>query len=425
MNFTSIYLKFANNHQSSLFEVDLVKVKDGNIIEKRTVYHKPTPGYFDYSNKFIFDITNEKEINDIISKRSKLLDLDPSSEIIIGNYPNEFDLLHSNILKNKNLNTHVFHLRDLAKRLFPELSNYQIDTLFNTLFGKNDKALNHAEKTAFIAIELLKQQGVHDFASLTKRLTQESILLDFDRSSAYNILKNKRISFMENMETITRKNAQRIAALAGGIVKPGNLSTKTNFLVIGQKKYNEYLKSLPSKIQKIKKTNSDLEVISEKTFLEIVIFKPLPNEVTIEKIKKDSNELLKRNKYNEFSGKRVFFSEDLSINKLHAFQLVGNCSGFGHDYDKDSIPFTDFFVISSHVIELLKKGEKTKSILDYEKLTSKSTEKAGSTNIEEELELSKKIYLIDEDTFLEYMNRREQFQKGQIKMNLHESDIQN
>jgi len=422
MNFTSIFLKFANTHQTSLFEIEIVNVKDEDIIERKTIRHKPNPDYFDFRNKYIYNITDEEDFLKNVSQHSDVININNSNEIIIGNYPNNFNLFNSSVLNLRNPVTATFSLREIAKKLFPDLLNYEINTLYEFLFKNENNSINHAEKTALIGIEILKRHGSFSFKSLIKQ-PSSTLLLNFDQNTSDNIFKNKQVSFLENMETLSRKNAQRIATLAGGIVKPGNLSTKTNFLVLGQKKYSDYIKNLPPKIKNLKEKNKSLEIISEKTFLEITIFKPLPNEVTVEQIRKDSKEFLKRNKYNELSGKKVYFSEHLSIKKLHAFQLVGNCSGFGHDYDQDSIPFTDFFIISSNVIELLKSGKKTKSILAYEKQVSKATEKAGTQKKSDSLELSKRIFLIDEESFLEYMKRRELFQQKKFKMNLYEWEI--
>ncbi len=123
------------------------------------------------------------------------------------------------------------------------------------------------------------------------------------------------------------------------------------------------------------------------------------------------------------SGKKVFFLTDLSIDRFQAFQLVGYCSGFGHDYDYDVVSETDYFVISSKTIELLKQGIKTKSILDFEQLKSKAQEKVDKQKDDKIFEFAKKTYLLNEKTFLEYMNRRTKFQKGEIKMNIYEWEI--
>lgn len=157
-----------------------------------------------------------------------------------------------------------------------------------------------------------------------------------------------------------------------------------------------------------------MEIISEIDFFRMVHLESASFEIEIKEIEMHSEAFLKRNKYNDFSNKKVFFSTDLSIERTTAFQYVGNCSGYGHDYDIDEIPFSDFFVISDKLIEDLRNGIKNKSIIDFEKLRSEAQNQgaAGSTR------------LISESTFLEYMGRRIKFQNGEIIMAIQEWEVE-
>ena len=424
MNFTAVHFKFANTHKTSLFEIEITIVKNGNIVQNNSIQIKPQPNYFNFRNKFIYNINS---VND-----SKVIKEDfnyfkgniefPSEDIVFDNIL-DYDLylsLISDLSKNTN-SFKIYSLSTLSKESFPNLLNSQKDILSAKLFNTNLSFKNDSEKIALISIELLKYHKSNSFSTLQNKLNNKNI---FSVNTKHqNSFLNKRISFLENLEILTRKNAQRLVRKVGGIIKPENLSNKTDFLIVGQSKYKDYIENTPQNIKSIKSNNIEFELISEKTFLEFVMFEKSPYEVTIEQIEKDSSLFLKRNRYNEFSGKRIFFSEHLSINRLHAFQLVGNCSGFGHDYDIESIPDTDFFIISSQVIKLLKNGEKTNSILEYEKQMNKTTEKANTSNISDNIEFSKRTFFIDEKSFLEYMNRRQLFQKGKIKMNIYEWEI--
>lgn len=137
-------------------------------------------------------------------------------------------------------------------------------------------------------------------------------------------------------------------------------------------------------------------------------------EIKTKQIENDSAELLRRNKYNDFSNKNIYFSTDLSINRFTAFQHVGYCGGYGHDYDTEEIPNTDYFIIAAKIIEELKNGMKCKSILDFENIRSEVQNKGNL----------KKVRLISESVFLEYIERREKFIRGEIKMAIHEWEIE-
>ena len=131
----------------------------------------------------------------------------------------------------------------------------------------------------------------------------------------------------------------------------------------------------------------------------------------MKQIEKDSNTFLKRNKYNDLSNKNVFFTSNLSIERTQAFQMVGNCSGYGHDYDLSYE--TSYIVISNYTIEELKRGIKTESILKIEEMRNKAQNRGEVHGIK----------LIDETTFYEYMKRREQFQRNEIVMIINEWEI--
>ncbi len=422
MKFTAIYLKFANTHKTSLFSIELAFV-DSNVIKKQTIEFEPKPNYFEHRNNFVYNLDNEDNTkSQYLKNENAELNMLDNEVITKSNFDKAIII---SVLSDFGINTdkiNFYSIRQFSKKTNKHLINHQLNTLYSTFVKtENSKNLNNAERLALTSIELLNKNKADNFAELFKKFNFDNTFL-FENNQNHPF-KNKRISFFGEMTTLTRKNAQRIVEKIGGITKPENLSTKTNFLIIGQNDYDEYLKNIPNKTKKIIDNNNDFEILSEKDFLEFIIFESSPHEVTLKQIEKDNLEFLSRNKYNDLSGKKVFFSSDLSIDRLQAFQLVGNCSGFGHDYDYDVVSETDYFVISSKTIELLKQGIKTKSILDFEQLKSKAQEKVDKQENDEIFEFAKKTFLLDEKTFLEYMDRRKKFQDGKIKMNIYEWEV--
>ena len=94
-------------------------------------------------------------------------------------------------------------------------------------------------------------------------------------------------------------------------------------------------------------------------------------------------------------------------------QYVGNCSGYGHDYDTSEIANSDYFIISESIIKTLREGTKHQCILNFEQIRN-SAQNRGDV---------KSIKLLSESTFLEYIDRRSRFQKGEINMHIHEWEI--
>ena len=134
-------------------------------------------------------------------------------------------------------------------------------------------------------------------------------------------------------------------------------------------------------------------------------------EITLEQIEEDSKILLIRKKYNELSRKDVFFTTELEKGRFEAFQLVGDCGGYGHDYDLSYE--TSYVIISNETIKKLKDGEKSESILKIEEMRNKAQNRGEVQGLK----------LIDETTFYEYMNMREQFQRKEIVMHINEFDV--
>jgi len=108
----------------------------------------------------------------------------------------------------------------------------------------------------------------------------------------------------------------------------------------------------------------------------------------------------------------IYFSTDLKINRFKAFQHVGDCSGYGHDYDKEEISNSDFFVISDILIKGLEEGIKDKTIIDFEQIRN-NAQNQGNV---------KSIKLISEEAFVEYIERRKKFQTSVIKIKVTSTD---
>lgn len=450
MDFIAIDFETANFKRQSVCSIGLAVVKNMEIVMTLNKLIKPTPNYYENINVSIHGITSEMT-NDSPTFAELWKELQPyldNNHVIAHNASFDFSALRYVLdtyeIDYPSLNYYCSML--ISKKVFPGLINYQLPTICKHL---NIEGLSHhiAESDALacanIMIEILKQKNVSTLEELQSRLkftkgkiypnnyspfycyvkktTSQQILEitpDTTKFDAEHPFYQKRVVFTGNLSKLSRNDAKQIVANIGGIIKPNTLSSKTNYLVVGSYDYNQYGKGFKSsklkKAEKMIKEGKDLEIISEIDFFKMIHSESTSFEITITQIEDDSKEFLKRNKYNDFSHKKVYFSPELSIERIAAFQHVGNCSGYGHDYDTEEISNSDFFVISDKIIEELKNGIKNKSIIDFEKLRNEAQNRGSVGSIK----------LLSESTFLEYIECRIKFQKGEIQMAIYEWEVE-
>ena len=449
MNFVALDFETANYKHTSICQIGIVVFENGEIIEKISLLVKPIPNHFEKLNISIHGIVPEmvKDKPTFDEYWNQILQYFENREVVAHNASFDFSALR-HTLEYFNIpfpKTTYYCSMLLSKRALTGLINYQLQTVckhYNIQFNHHD-ALDDAVAAGKIIINLCKEQQVSSLEQLATKLNfrtgklNENDYIPFStkavRKSGWNTslyddispqttefdnehpFFEKYIVFTGALSNLNRADAMQMVVNVGGFIKPNNLTQKTNYLVVGNYDFGHYGEGFKSsKLQKAEQyiqKGLDIEIISENDFFKMVHSEQTKFEITLNQIVKDSELLLKRNKYNEFSKKDVFFTSNLSIEKTQAFQMVGNFSGYGHDYDLSTE--TSFIIISNFTIEKLKHGTKTESILEIEQLRNKAQNRGEV----------KGIKLIDETTFYEYMKRREQFQRNDIIMNVNEFDV--
>lgn len=451
MKFVAIDFETANYKRQSVCSIGIAVVEDFKIVDTYSKLIKPTPNYYERKNISIHNIRpemtdNEKTFGEIWSEIKPYIE---KNQIVAHNASFDFSALRSVLdsygLEYPELDYHCTML--LSKKLYPGLLNYQLSTVCKELgieLKNHHDAKNDAVACAELMIRICKDNNFESFDDLSKRLNSSSGKFFLFAYKPFNInaqrkhtpkdlfdivpessefdedhpFFNKRVIFTGAL-SISRNEGKQMVVNAGGIVNPDTWNNKTNFLVVGNFDYNQFGEGFES--SKIKKARQliaqgcELEVISEDDFFKMLHPEESEFEITIVQINKDSKDLLDRDKYNDFSGKNIFFSTDLSIDRNKAFQLVGDCSGIGNDSDSDvgEILNTDYFVIANKLIEDLNNEIKRESILEFESYRSKAQNKGNF----------KSVKLISEDAFLKFRDRRFEHQEGKIRMNIHEWEI--
>jgi DNA polymerase-3 subunit epsilon len=451
MKFIALDFETANFKRHSVCSIGLVVIENFKVTNTYNQLIKPNPFYFENINKSIHGITPEMTENapSFAETWEEIRPLINNQQVVAHNASFDISALRA-ALEASHINfpeLEYFCSMLLSKRVFPGLLNYQLptvckqldisdlnhhDALSDALASANimTKIFQHENATSFEELErLLKftpgkvyQNAYNPFSCYVSVVKPNRQLFEIDTSTTKidkdHPFYDKQIVFTGAITNLSRNEAKKIAESIGAKTKPETLSSKTNYLVVGTYDFSQFGEGFKSgklkKAEKLIEEGHDLEIISELDFLRMIHSESTSFEIKIEQIESDSESFLKRNKYNDFSGKTVYFSTDLSIERTEAFQHVGNCSGYGHDYDTEVIPLSDYFVISNKIINDLKKGIKNKSLLDFEQIRNSGQNRGGVNSIK----------LISESTFLEYIERRIRFQKGEFKMRIHELEIE-
>lgn len=451
MNFTAIDFETANFKRESVCSIGLAMVEDFKIVKTFKKLIKPTPNYFERINMSIHHITPEMVENELTFLESweEFQSYFENQQLVAHNASFDFSALRY-VLNSYQIpypTLDYYCSMNISKFIYPELINYQLPTVCKHL---KINGLSHHDATsdavacANIMIQICKDYQVSSLDEIEKvigfsrgrifpnsynpfcgcnRKSEKSKQLfnfisektEFDMEHPFY---NKRIAFTGELSNLSRNDAKQIVVNIGGIVNPDSLSSKTNYLVVGSYDYNNYGEGFKStklkSAEKIISQGNDLEIISEIDFFQMIHLESTAFEIKISRIEDDSKEFLRRNKFNDFSEKRIYFSSDLSIDKLTAFKHVGNCGGYGHDYDESDVSNSDFFIISTKHIEDLENGLKSKSIIDFEKIKNEAQNRGNV----------KSIKLISESVFLAYIERRMRCVKGEIEMNIYEWEIE-
>jgi len=447
MKFVALDFETANFKRQSVCSIGLTIIEDFQVIKTFSKLIKPTPFYFENINKSIHGITpemteNEPTFAEVWEELKPMLN---NQQIVAHNASFDLSALRAALQTSKLSfpDLDYFCSMLLSKKVYPGLLNYQLPTVCKQL---NISDLNHHDAvsdstaSAKIMMNIFNYVNANNFEELERllkfspgrvfpnsyypfscqvttvkpnRQLFETDLSGFKMDEDHPLY-GKQIVFTGKISNLSRDDAKKIAENIGAKTKPESLSSKTNYLVVGTYDFNQFGEGFKS--AKLKKAETliqdghDLEIISELDFLRMIHPETTSFEIKIEQIESDSQTFLNRNKYNDFSNKNVYFSSELSIERTTAFQNVGNCSGYGHDYDTEIIPLSDYFVISDKIILELKEGKKNKSILDFEQIRNDAQNRGNVSSIK----------LLSESTFLEYIKRRIQFQNGKFKMRVHE-----
>lgn len=422
MKFIAIDFETANSSRTSACSLGITFVENKKIIETKHFYIKPTPNYYNFINVGIHGIT-KKDTEDKKNFKELWEEIKPyfeNNNVIAHNASFDLSVLRTTLqhyeIEFPKLEYYCTML--FSKNTLNGLLNYQLSTISNHFNIKltHHNAESDANACAEIFIKLLENENIDSFENLClkhnfikgelledfqykpfkvkntqynfNKIDLESIVSDTEKIDEEHPFFEKRVVFTGELDTMTRLDAMQRVVNVGGLIKPSSFSAKTNYLIVGNQDYARFGEGHKStkmlKAEELIEKGYDIEILNETQFITLVQNENSNFEITIDLIKKNSTELLERKIINEFAGKDVYFSDNFEIQINSAFQLIGNLSGYGHNYDFSTE--TNYFIISNNEIKDLEKNIKSTKINEIEqhmylRVNAKDNEKNNSNLI--------------------------------------------
>lgn len=299
---------------NEIIEISAIRIRNNKIVDEYTSLIKPRSySYIQNDGKTDDYITIEDEkvqyideyisqltgiTNKMLDKSPDILDVLPTfknfikDDVLIGHNVNfDINFLYDNFIKyikEPLLNNFIDTLR-ISRKLLPELKHHRLDDLiiyFSKEARNEHRALNDCKITNEIYIDLsnlalIKYENVDNFKNQFKKhykfnkktLKAKDIIpqnIEFDKDSP---LYNKVCVFTGTLEKMNRRDAMQIVVNLGGICAD-TVTTKTNYLILGNNDYCKNIKDGSSnkqkKAKKLKLEGQDIEIISENVFYDMI-----------------------------------------------------------------------------------------------------------------------------------------------------------
>lgn len=300
---------------NKIIEISAIKVFENNIVDSFSTLINPQLEI----DEFISSLTGIT--NDMVKEA-------PTIEIIL---PTFREFIGNSILIGHNVNFDINFLYDsfisaglpclsnsfvdtmrLGRWLIRDIENHRLQTLATALkvnINGLHRALNDCYTTLgvfnqlkIVAIE--KFETIENFVNYCKKkstpIRAKDVIGNEDMFNPDNLLFKKNIAITGALERFSRKEAMQIIADIGGICND-NVTSNTNFLILGNNDYNAILKGEKSskllKAEKLKAEGKDIEILSENVFYDLInSFLNLHND-DVSKHYNTANNMMKRTSY--------------------------------------------------------------------------------------------------------------------------------
>lgn len=267
-----------------IIEVAAIRVEAGEIVETFKQLIKPNQPI----PTFITDLTGIT--NELLESAPCVSDVIPNflsfveNEIVVGHNVNfDINFIYDN--SDKPFTNDFVDTMRISRRMFPEHRHHRLSDL--------TKRYNISEKTKHRALaDVVRTNGVYtylknyaeanniSFSSLIPKHNKKSsacardIKTDQTEFDETTLIFGKHFVFTGKLERMIRKEAMQIVVDLGGCIGD-NVSSKTNYLVLGDNDYCVSIKdgksSKQKKAEELKIKGQNIEIISENLFYEMVL----------------------------------------------------------------------------------------------------------------------------------------------------------
>lgn len=426
MDFIAIDFETANHNRSSACQVGLAKVVNSRVVETKSFYIKPTPNYYEPINMYIHGINESKTDTaptfDMLwsQELSKYLQ---GQTLVAHNSPFEKSVFNAMSGLFNIESPFIYDTLRLARFYCSDLMNFRLDTVCKFLdipLTNHHDAEADAVGCANILLAISNKEGVDDIEALFDKTysstasrcqkPQDNELFYQKVAALYrpdeDCIKGKVFCFTGSLSFIRRDVAARVIENAGGIFK-NTLSSKVDYLVVGDLSFIGGESGKMRKVKELRDKGSAIEILSESQFSEMVIYEG--KNITFDMVAQDSLEFLEANRYNIFVGKNVCVSEGFPQGIMERLSHRGAITGVS--FWEDEASKTDFFLMSTSVLEDLRKGIKSPLVIRMESAMNKQSNPEGNPE-------NHHIMFIDEPSLMQWFDLVEAFLKGEIKMKL-------
>ncbi|MDR2684832.1 MAG: 3'-5' exoribonuclease [Prevotellaceae bacterium] len=268
LNFVAIDFETATEQRSSVCEIGLAFVENGEITDRRSWLVKPKNNNYCLFNISIHGITpeqtaNSPEFNTVWEEIRLLID---GKTVVAHNAAFDMYVLRDTLdlydLEYPNINT--FCSCTLAKRTFLGLISYSLSPLCNYLgiaLNNHHRAEDDACACAEACLKCFEKSSITDLSMLTDtyriimgtmnngiytgpktkrdysdKLDAKDIKGDISKHKPDNLFYGKSVVFTGTLTSMKRADAMQIVADSGGIPED-DITTRTNFLVVGQQNF--------------------------------------------------------------------------------------------------------------------------------------------------------------------------------------------
>lgn len=275
-----------------IIEISAIRIEDNKIVNSFSELIKP----YNEISTFIENLTgitnemvkNARRIKDVLKSFLSFIN---EEDILIGyNFNFDINFLYDSILENLKTyfsNDFIDVLRFSRLLIRENVKNCKLKTIANFYDIDYSKA-HRGKEDCIITFEVFKKlqnEAINQYGSLEKFFEHRKNIEKGQQYNLKNISSQKEIfdeehpmyrntfCFTGKLEKMTRLEAAQIVVDFGGFVS-NTVTSKTNFLVLGNNDYCSTIKdgksSKQKKAEKMKLDGEDIEIIPENIFYEMI-----------------------------------------------------------------------------------------------------------------------------------------------------------